>query len=137
MCIRDRTLGRLSAYRRPADPRLATLMFKRIVGVPGDTILLKDYLAYIRAAGSDVFAEEGQLVEVNYEVVTGPRPEFEQKVPFGGDMDELTLGAGEYFVLGDNRRDSSDSRSWGPVDLGRIVGRAFLRYAPIRELESY
>jgi type IV secretory pathway protease TraF len=47
---------------------------------------------------------------------------------------EITLKADEYFVVGDNRKLSYDSRSWGPVKVGLIRGRAWLRLLPITRL---
>ena len=49
--------------------------------------------------------------------------------------EEIYLGPDEYFVSGDNRPHSSDSRFWGPITKDEIVGRVFLRYWPISEIE--
>ena len=46
----------------------------------------------------------------------------------------IVLGAGEYFVSGDNRPYSSDSRAWGPIKKSHIVGKAFFRYWPASAL---
>jgi signal peptidase I len=55
-------------------------------------------------------------------------------IPFSGDGEEITLREGEYFVLGDNRPESSDSRSWGPLPSSRIVGKVIFRYWPPHSL---
>lgn len=51
------------------------------------------------------------------------------------DGKEITLKEGEYFVIGDNRQVSSDSRVWGPVPENLIVGRAFLRLWPFNKMD--
>jgi signal peptidase I len=118
--VRDHT-GRLT-------PRY---LIKRVIALPGDTVRISGYMAYIRAAGSQDFVPEAELLGSYYTLRTEKPPEgWTEDLPFSGSLPPLTLGVGQYFVLGDNRPDSSDSRSWGPVEEGRILGRAFFRYWP-------
>ena len=53
-------------------------------------------------------------------------------MPLSGTSAEIVLGQDEYFVLGDNRQESSDSRSWGPLPGSRIQAKVIYRYWPIR-----
>lgn len=88
---------------------------KRIIGLPGETIEVKNNKIYV----------DGHPLEEKYlppEYVTRPGP-YSAQGP-------KTLTQGEYFVAGDNRNHSSDSRTWGPVDFDRIVGKVFFRYWP-------
>lgn len=87
---------------------------KRIIGLPGETVQIKDGLIYIN----------GEVLEESYgyEVMRDAR---RAAYP-------ITLGEDEYFVLGDNRNDSTDSRSdsVGNVHRSKILGRAFVRIFP-------
>jgi len=108
---------------------------KRIIGVPGDTVRLEGFAASIRPRGGSDFTPETQLIRESFD----RRIEFapvgwEPSLPFSGTVADVTLGPGEYFVLGDNRTSSSDSRSWGPLAEARIVGRLVFRYWPPRSL---
>lgn len=88
---------------------------KRIIGLPGETIEVRDNTIIIN----------GQPLAENYIPA-----DFEtQPGAFTRDR-EVTLGDNEYFVVGDNRPYSSDSRAWGPIIAADIVGRAFFRYWP-------
>ena len=107
-------------------------LIKRIIGMPGDTVRMEGYRAQIRPAGAAEFVDEAALVPFSYTPTPGPASAYEGDLPFGGSLDPLELGAGEYFVLGDNRAQSSDSRSWGPVPAERVLARVLLRYAPLR-----
>lgn len=82
---------------------------KRIVGLPGDTIRIED---------GTVFINDEKLVE----------PYETQKTQGSASV---VLGQDEYFVLGDNRGSSSDSRSFGPVRRGAMRGKVWLVYWPI------
>ncbi len=92
---------------------------KRVIALPGDTI---------------------ELVDSSY-IVNGtalPEPyipaDFETQPGMFIKERTITLGPDEYFVSGDNRPYSSDSRAWGPISKSDIVGKAFFRYWPIDKL---
>jgi signal peptidase I len=99
--------GDVIVFRYPPDPE-AIPYIKRIIGLPGDQIHIADGKVTVN----------GQLVVEPYLVVSTNR---------GGDW---TVPDGQLFVMGDNRNNSSDSRSWGFVPLENIIGRAELIYLP-------
>lgn len=108
------TRGEVIVFRYPKDP--SKFFIKRIIGIPGDTIDI---------SGRDVTltnAEhpEGVLLKEDYILNMKPSATLTE-----------TLGEGEYFVMGDNRDASSDSRAWGVLQRDNIVGRAFLRLFPL------
>ena len=128
--LRFLTLNRHSLYEGPDGRPLTRLMIKRVIGLPGDTVRLERLEAYVRPAGHVGFQAEREIVPRGYAADTRLRIDWPEGLPFGGDADEVSLGEGEYFLLGDNRARSSDSRSWGAVPLGLIRGKALLRYWP-------
>jgi signal peptidase I len=104
--------GSVLIFKYPIDPR--KYFIKRVIGLPGETVSIKD----------------GQVTVVNAENPEGitleePYVEFERN-----ETATFVLGDGEYFVMGDNRAGSADSRLWGPVPDGNIVGRPVLRLWP-------
>ena len=94
---------------RPNGNENAHLYVKRIVGTPGDTVLIRDGLLYING---NVYDEAGIFDRIENGGIAEPG---------------ITLGEDEYFVLGDNRNDSEDSRSSniGIVNRSYIIGRAW------------
>lgn len=96
-------------------------LIKRVVGLPGETIILKKgSVSIINADRPDGFAlSEPYLSPEN----------------FGGIADlRVRLDADQYFVLGDNRRVSADSRTWGTLPRTDIVGRVFVRLYPLSHI---
>ena len=105
-------------------PGAGPVLIKRIVGMPGDALSLRD---------GEVFVNGGRLAEPYVRRVDG-RPEPTE--PFGTGLpwalqQPYTVPAGSYFMMGDNRTDSGDSRDFGPIARGQLVGRAFARYWPL------
>lgn len=105
--------GDVVIFRYPKDP--SKFFIKRVIGLPGDTITI----------------DGNQVTISNDEIPTG----FVLDEPYINTMDipsNLTeeLGDREYFVMGDNRDQSSDSRAWGVLQEERIIGRAYLRLFP-------
>ena len=93
---------------------------KRVIGIPGDEVMIKDGSIYING---DKLNESNYLAD---SVITN-----------GGSYihegQSITVPNGEYFVSGDNRPNSSDSREFGPISKERIKGKAWIVYFPFSE----
>ncbi|MCA9369566.1 MAG: signal peptidase I [Pseudomonadales bacterium] len=89
---------------------------KRIIAIPGETVSVHDNAIYVNNQKLD----ESTYIPSEYPIEAGLFTRGR----------EVTLGANEYFALGDNRPYSSDSRAWGPVPRSAIVGKAFFKYWP-------
>jgi len=92
-------------------------LIKRVIGLPGETVAIHDGSVYIngKLLASDVYAKNG----------------------YTSAMDSYKLGPDEYFVLGDNRDNSLDSRIIGAVPRKDIIGRAMLRFWPLNKITVF
>ncbi len=107
--------GDVVAARFPADPK-KTRLIKRVIGLPGEFIEYRD----------SQFHVDGALLEEQYPITAGTPPYQE--------ITSLQLKQDEYFLVGDNRPGSSDSRLWGPVQRQDIQGRAAFVLFPISQI---
>lgn len=105
--------GDVVVFWYPADP--AVSFIKRVAGRPGDTVELRAGLLYVN----------GRLVREDYVASA-----FRDSVTLG----PVTVPAGYYYVLGDHRNSSNDSRAWGEVPERYIYGKAFARFWPLTKL---
>ena len=79
---------------------------------------------------------EKDLGTIPYDIqVKNPPEGWKDTYPLSGSLAPLALQPGEYFILGDNRALSNDSRSWGPISEERILGKAVFKYWPIGQSE--
>lgn len=110
---------------------------KRVAALPGDTVWMDGFLLRVRPAGEAYTLTEAELAKKSYEPrVPGLPSVWSEALPFAGTMKELTLGEDEYFVLSDDRADTNDSRTWGPLPAACLKGRALLIYWPPNRIIS-
>ncbi len=109
---------------------------RRVVGMPGDTIYMRDYVLYIKPAGERHFLTEFEIVEEPYNVTFYvPPADWDTEIGVKGSFDEITLAYNEYFVLADNRKSSDDSRLWGAVKKDEIAAKVLMCYFPFRNFK--
>ena len=137
---RDRVLVNRVVYRLHAPGRgdivvidsaaVGRILIKRVVALPGETISVDGGAVYI----------DGRRLDEPY--VHRLNGETEPTEPFRGAGQPWSLErpykvpAGRYFLMGDNRTVSDDSRDWGPAPRGEVIGEAFFTYWPLSRLHG-
>ena len=109
----DPARGDVIVFRYPKDP--STFYIKRVIGLPGETVIIREgMVSVVRPDGTEFTLNEAYVLadDATY-------------------SDATTLGPGQYFVMGDNRPKSSDSRVWGVLPQEDIIGRAYVRIFPV------
>ena len=113
--------GDVFVFKYPVSPERDFI--KRVVGVPGDIVAIRDKELFVngrRQSEPRVFHSDG-LVRADDPLIAVSYRRRDQVPP-------TTVPAGAYFVLGDNRDDSNDSRFWGPVPASLVKGKALFVY---------
>lgn len=114
--------GDIVVFKYPKDP--TQYFIKRIIALPGERIVIKDGDVRIYNAQKP----DGAVLDESEYLLPG--------VKTGGETD-LTLEKGEYFVMGDNRDFSMDSRMFGSIETKSIIGKAMLRGWPLDKLTYF
>jgi signal peptidase I len=112
--------GDVIVFRYPRDP--SKFFIKRVIGLPGDSISINGRSVTI----TNEAYPNGVKLDEPYVLDMSPQSPIEE-----------TLSEDEYFVMGDNRNASSDSRMWGVLQEDKIIGRAYLRLFPLSEFEFF
>ncbi|MBI5401178.1 MAG: signal peptidase I [Candidatus Yonathbacteria bacterium] len=109
--------GDVAIFKYPRNQK--QYFIKRVIGLPGETVVDDQGQISIKDKGGKI------TLTMNEPYVKYPK----------NDSVEHTLKDGEYFMMGDNRAGSFDSRSWGPVPRNLIVGKPFLRLFPFNTVD--
>jgi len=111
------------------------VFIKRVIGLPGDEITITNYVVKIRPAGSPYTLTEYELSEKIYDIsIPQVSTLWDESIPFFGNMDKTVLGADECFLLSDDRSNTNDSRTWGPLKVRKIKAKAIFRYWPFTRI---
>lgn len=118
--FREPARGEILVFKYPRDP--SQFFIKRLIGLPGETVEVSDghIIIYNDAYPNGVVLEEEYLSHVET-----------------GGKERVTLGADEFYVLGDNRDSSLDSRSFGAVSENELIGRVWFRGLPISRMTTF
>jgi signal peptidase I len=119
--LRDIERGDIVVFRYPRQPEVDFV--KRVIGLPGETISIRDKKVSIdgKELQEPYTVYDDEQVYPAGEFLPEPQRSRDQLEPF-------QVPAGRYFVMGDNRDHSSDSRYWGTVPRSMVKGRAFMVY---------
>lgn len=109
-------------FRYPKNP--SQFYIKRIIGLPGESVAIRNGQVYIY----NTVHHDGYKLDESVYLDPGVATT---------DMPKLTLGEDEYFVMGDNRSFSYDSRAFGPIHRRDLIGRVLLRAWPLTRADLY
>jgi signal peptidase I len=113
--LRSPKRGDIAVFEYPRDP--SRDFVKRVIGLPGDRIQIIDKKVFINGKR---YANPHEIHKDDTVIPSGANPRDNTGV--------ITVPAGSFFMMGDNRDESYDSRFWGFVKIGRIKGLAFIKY---------
>jgi len=116
---------------------------KRVIALPGDEVSMADYVFRVKTGAIDSSENTFSLTE--FELSDKPyNPAipvtsrlWDESVPFSGSMDPVILGPDECFVVSDDRSNTNDSRTWGPISTSLITARAVFRFWPLNKIELF
>ncbi|MCG3176095.1 MAG: Signal peptidase IB [Candidatus Omnitrophica bacterium] len=111
--------GDIIVFKYPADRKKDFI--KRLVAVGGETVEIRDGKIHVDGVVLDDPESFGKFFYYNHE-------------PYGGPYEKIQVPEGQYYVLGDNSANSTDSRFWGFVPRQNVIGKAFVRWWPLKRM---
>lgn len=110
----------------------------RVVGLPGDTVKIKDSTVYVKSESQEFFLSEFELSSVDYDILKQDfTPDWDEDFPFSSKADEIVIEKDHYFLISDNRGTLNDSRIFGSVNKDEIIGKVLLKYWPVNEFSFF
>jgi len=134
--ILDPVVRFFTFQKKSLDPNIGQnwnnqLSVKRIIGVPGDSVQMRDYKFFIKPKEETGYISEENIIKNEYNILLPDNISgIESSSPFSGNMKEIKLSENQYFIANDNRSVSYDSRLYGPITRNEILGPVFLSYYP-------
>lgn len=123
---RDPEAGDIVTFIDPEDPD--TTLIKRIIATPGQTVSIEDGAVYV----------DGERLDEPYTLGKPTGPLARHASILDGDIEyPYTLGEDEYWVMGDNRTNSLDSRYFGPIKRDAITSKAWLTFWPFNDVSVF
>ncbi len=117
--LREPERGEVVVFKYPLDPR--SYYIKRVIGLPGERVVINGQTV-------TVYAKDGTKQVLKEPYVAHM---------LNNDQSEFTVKPGEYFVMGDNRDFSYDSRRWGPLPANDMIGLVRFRLWPVDKAMAY
>ncbi len=111
--------GEVIVFRYPENPSLRHI--KRIIGLPGETLKIDENGIEVTFGEEIIILDESKYLAYTGSLSNGI---------------DISLGDGQFFVMGDNRAVSFDSRRWGPLPEDYIIGRVLIRVFPLSRAEK-
>jgi len=121
--------GDVAIFRYPKNPEI--IYIKRIIGLPGETVEIKNNSVYIADS------TESQAKKLSESYLSTVSKTYIYSESEKDQEYKVALKENEYFVMGDNREHSSDSREWGVLPRTNIVGRVWITVTPLENFKVW
>ena len=125
----DPQRGDVLVLKYPKDPK--QYFIKRVIGLPGEKVQVDNG----RVTIFNVYHPDGFVLDETYLPEQGLS--FPHNSTIVGGKNIITLKADQYFMMGDNRLASSDSRDWGPLTRSGIIGKVLIRALPLTDFKTF
>ncbi len=121
--VSDPKRGDVVVFKGPIEKGAEKHLLKRIIALPNEKITLS-------SGGIEIMDESGREISFDEDYLNN-----EDVIAY--EYREFTLKDNEYFLMGDNRNNSFDSRVWGPLNKDKIIGKVFVRLYPFNRIDIY